>query len=90
MSTVRLNKAQKRKVREATAFLERQRGRRVTQGEAIEDALDYALRNKLEWLEGSGKAVVPLSQDPFFDRRIKFEMGKTDSSNLDALIYGGD
>lgn len=90
MTTTRLNRKQKRLLREATAFLAVQRGRRVTQGEAIEDALAFALANKLEWLEGSRKALIPVSQDPFFDPRIKFDMGKTDSSHLDRLMYGGD
>ncbi len=90
MTTVRLSRAQKRKLREATSFLTTQRGRRVTQGEAVEDALDFALQNKLQWMEMAGRALVPLSQDPLFDPRITIDMGKTNSAKLDELIYGGD
>jgi len=90
MTTTRLSGSQKRKVREASRFLTLQRGRRVTQGEAIEDALDFALQNRVLWLQRSGKELVPLREDPLFDRRLTFSMGKTDSAKLDELTYGGD
>jgi hypothetical protein len=88
MTTVRLTGAQKRRIREATKFLSTQRGRRVTQGEAVLEAVEFALNHKGEWMQSSSEALIPLQQDPLFDKKLVFRLGRTDSRKLDELIYG--
>lgn len=88
MTTIRLTPSQKRKLREASQILVAWRGRKVTQGEAVAQLAEFALRHRVLWVQEAKEPEPPLSEDPLFDMRIVFDMGKTDSSKLDDLIYG--
>lgn len=88
MTTIRVDKAQKAKLEEASRVLAAARGRRVTQGEAVALLADFALRNRDALAEPSEASIPDLRKDPFYDPALVFDIGPTDARTLDRLLYG--
>ena len=89
MTTIRLNSTQKRKLSRAVEILGATKGRKVTQGEAVEAMAEFVARHPAQWAEEMGGTLPPLSEDPFFDKRIVFRTGRrTNAKSIDRILYG--
>lgn len=87
-TTIRLSPSQKRKLELATRALERRHDRRFTQGQAVEALASAGLQHP-DLLETAGDVLdLDLRNDPFFDKTVRFKMGRTDARTLDAILYG--
>ena len=87
-TTIRLTSAQKRKLREAQAILQKHSTRRISQGEAIGALAEFALRNRVLLAKASQDAPPVLDGDPFYDLSITFDLGATDERTHDRVLYG--
>ena len=88
MTTVRLTHVQKRKLEKARKLLATRRGRRVTQGEAVERLADLAIDNHAALTEREPREDRPWSDDPLTSRSIGWDFGYTDHRTIDRLLYG--
>src|SRR5213080_427192 len=87
-TTVRLTSAQKRKLQEAQAILQKRSTRKISQGEAIGAFADFALQNRVLLASDAKDMRQALEDDPFYDLSIVFDLGPTDARTLDRLLYG--
>ena len=87
-TTIRLTSAQKRKLQEAQAILQKHSTRKISQGEAIGALAEFALRNRVLLAKASSEADRDLEGDPFYDLSITFDLGATDERTHDRVLYG--
>ena len=88
MTTIRLTPRQKSKLSKASLILASLRGRRLSQGDAVEALAEFALRNRGLLPESADDIERPRDDDPFFDRSLTFDFGPTDERTHDRLLYG--
>jgi hypothetical protein len=88
MSTVRLTDAQKRRLTDGQRLLEGAEGRKLTQGEAIAELAQFALRHREILAARPHAARAELYDDPLLDSTLVIDMGPTDASSIDRLLYG--
>jgi len=87
-TTVRLTAAQKRKLQEAQAILQKRSPRKISQGQAIGALAEFALRNRVLLASAAEVAPQSLDDDPFYDLSIVFDLGPTDERTHDRVLYG--
>ena len=88
MTTVRLTPAQKRRLAEGQRLLEGAEGRRLTQGEAIAELAQFALRHREIIAEEPLGAQAEAADDPLLDPTLLVDMGRTSPATIDRLLYG--
>lgn len=88
MTTLRLTPDQKAKLRKAADILETTLGRKVSQGDAVEALAEFALRHRDMLTRASDELALVPPDDPFFDLRLTFDLGRTDERSHDRLLYG--
>jgi hypothetical protein len=88
MTTVRLTGAQKRRLADGQRLLEGAEGRKLTQGEAIAELAQFALRHREILAEEPHAARVDMEGDSLLDSTLEVDMGPTDASSIDRLLYG--
>jgi len=87
-TTVRLTAAQKRKLEEAQAILQKRSTRKISQGEAIGVLAEFALRNRVLLATAAKDARRAIEDDPFYDMSIVFDFGPTDARTHNRVLYG--
>src|SRR5438876_11775522 len=87
-TTIRLSSAQKRKLQEAQAILQKQSTRKISQGMAVVALAEFALRNRVLLVRASEETRRALKDDPFYDLSIVFDVGPTDARTHDRVVYG--
>ena len=87
-TTIRLSSAQKRKLQEAQAILQKQSTRKISQGSAVVALAEFALRNRVLLVRASEGTRQALKDDPFYDLSIVFDVGPTDARTHDRVLYG--
>src|SRR5205809_7145276 len=87
-TTIRLSSAQKRKLQEAQAILQKQSTRKISQGKAVVALAEFALRNRVLLVRASEGMRRALKDDPFYDLSIVFDAGPTDARMHDPVLYG--
>src|SRR5204863_8073529 len=87
-TTIRLSSAQKRKLQEAQAILQKQSTRKISQGKAVVALAEFALRNRVLLVRASEGTRRALKDDPFYDLSIVFDAGPTDARTHDRVLYG--
>src|SRR5271169_4618688 len=87
MTTVRLTGSQKAQLEASQRLLENVEGRKLTQGEAIEELAQFALRHREILAEDPGASGSVAAEDPMFDPAVEVEMGKTGPDTIDRVLY---
>lgn len=87
-TTIRLTSAQKRKLEQAQAILQKRSTRKISQGTAVAVLAEFALRNRVLLAKAAGDVAPDLEGDPFYDPSIAFDMGPTDERTHDRVLYG--
>ncbi|MFZ1024282.1 MAG: hypothetical protein WAN87_09115 [Thermoplasmata archaeon] len=88
MTTVRLNEIQRRRLEAGRRLLEGAEGRKLTQGEAIAEMAQFALRHREILAETPFAASADLETDPLLDMTLTIDMGRTSPHTVDRLLYG--
>lgn len=87
MTTVRLTGGQKARLEASQRLLESLEGRKLTQGEAIEELAQFALRHREILAEHPGALGSVSAEDTMFDPAIVVDMGKTGPDTIDRILY---
>ena len=87
MTTVRLTGSQKARLEASRRLLENAGGRKLTQGEAIEEMAQFVLHHREILGEHPGMSSAIAADDPMFDPKVVIEMGETDPSTIDRVLY---
>jgi hypothetical protein len=87
MTTVRLNDAQRRRLEAGRRLLEGAEGRKLTQGQAIAEMAQFALRHREILAEKPFAASADLETDPLLDMTLTINMGRTSPQTVDRLLY---
>ena len=88
MTTLRLTPSQKRTLEKARQVLSSRSGRRISQGEAVEQFARFAFERRADLGRGADSELPPWKDDPLFDPDIGFRLGRTDERSVDRLVYG--